>query len=101
MENSNQNNTNMSQQPTGSPDSMMYASSDHKKTPYWLLIVAVVVLVGLWFWLKDSKQEAGLQPTPTESVDPEVQEVILEVDNIDIGDLDAEFDSIDQDLDSL
>ncbi len=102
MKNTNQNDSNVqqAQQPTSAPDSMMYTPSDHQKTPYWLLIVAVVVLVGLWFWLKDSRPQDA-QPTPTESAVPEAQEIIDEIQNIDLGDLEAEFDAIDQDINSL
>ena len=63
------------------------------------IVAGVVVLVALLWWLGvfKSSQQAQVSPTP----DAEAAAINQDIDSIDVGDLNAEFDAIDRDLLSL
>ena len=75
-----------------------YSSGDNKKT--FLVIVAGIMVVGaLVWWLKQVPvpQQAGVSPTP----DAEAAAINQDIDNINVDDLNAEFEAIDKDLQGL
>lgn len=79
----------------------------HKHKEFFYLAIAVVVVVaGLIWWQINSysqEQEVFL-PTATSTPDADTQEINninRDMQDADIGDLDAEFQEIDSDLDGL
>lgn len=80
-----------------------YSSGDNKKTVLITVIAGVAVLGALIWWMKQApvSQQAVVSPTPdAESV--EAASINQDVDSINAaGDLNADFNAIDQDLQSL
>ena len=82
-----------------------------KKKGHWfvvvVVIIAVIVLFAVWWYME---KQAGLsvrevllemsQPL-SDGVDAEENQIDRMLKGVDVGDLDAEFESIDQDLNSL
>ncbi|MDP2637197.1 MAG: hypothetical protein Q8P03_01130 [bacterium] len=62
-----------------------------------IVIIAAVVLVGVWMFSQqgtETQQESEAPADTTGSIQ-------ADLDALDLGDLDAEFESIDQDLNDL
>jgi len=74
-----------------------YPSGDNKKTVLITVIVGAVVLGALVWWIKQVPQQAQTSPTP----DAETAAINQDINSIDVGDLNSEFNSIDQELQGL
>ena len=76
-----------------------YSSGGNKKTALITLVAGVVVLVALIWWMKQvqAPQQVVASPTP----DAEAAAISQDLDIIDVGDLNAEFNAIDKDLQGL
>lgn len=61
-----------------------------------IFVVIVVVAAAVWFY-KNKKSDEILAPAP----EANSAEVVKEVENIDIGNIDKEFEEIDQELNGL
>ncbi len=75
-----------------------------KKYPIVLIIGAVVVLIGLgiWYWQIQTTTIPTAPATAPLTVEEDSTSAIdQELDSVDIGDLDKEFQAIDADLNSL
>ena len=74
-------------------------SSDSKKTVWFTVVAGVLVLGALVWWLRGTQfsQQAVSSPTP----DSETITINQDVDGISVGDLNAEFQAIDADLQGL
>lgn len=72
-------------------------NTDNKKPVLITVIAGVVVLGALMWWLKQSPQQAQVNPTP----DAEAAAIKQAVEGVDVGDLNAEFNAIDTDLQGL
>lgn len=79
-----------------------------KKQPNVLVIGAVIVLIvlGIWFWQVQKKAIAPETPEAIQQTAPISQEdstpvIDQELNSIDLGDLNKEFQTIDTDLNSL
>jgi hypothetical protein len=76
-----------------------YSSGDNSKKVLLTVIVGVVVLGALVWWMKGTSvsQQAQTSPTP----DAESAAINQDIDNINVGDLNAELDAIDKNLQGL
>ena len=76
-----------------------YSSGDNKKTVLITVVAGLAVLGALIWWLKQVPvpQQAGVSPTP----DAEAAAINQDIDNINVDDLNAEFEAIDKDLQGL
>ncbi len=76
-----------------------YHSGDNKKTILITVIAGLAVVVVLIWWLRKAPtpQQIGVSPTP----DAEAAAINQGVDNIDVGDLNAELKAIDESLQGL
>ncbi len=74
-----------------------------------IIIIAVLVLIGLGFWLWQSNVQAPAAPaktseptSPTTGLSQDNTAIISqEIQNIDLGDINADFKEIDKDLQGL
>ena len=65
-----------------------------------IIVVIVAVLLGVWILLSSPRENTDLYPSPSASSNG--SDIIEEIDSIDMGaELDAEFQVIDEDVDSL
>ena len=73
-----------------------------KKT-LWIIIIIVIVLVGGWLWKTRVQQPStqGLPQLPAVSETDTTTQIQQDLDQIDLGDIDKEFESIDAELNSL
>ena len=76
-----------------------HPSGDGKKTALITIIVGAIILGALVWWMKQAQapQQVGVSPTS----DAEAAAISQDVDSINVGDLNAEFEAIDKDLQSL
>lgn len=76
-----------------------YSSGDNKKTVLVTVVAGALVLGALIWWMRGAStpQQAGVSPTP----DAEAAAINQAVDGVDVGDLNAEFNAIDTDLQGL
>ena len=76
-----------------------YSSGDSKKTVLITVVAGIVVLVALIWWMKQVQvpQPVVVSPTP----DAETAAIGQDVNSVDVGDLNAEFNAIDADLQGL
>jgi len=80
----------------------MHSEHESKSLYFILATVAILILGGivlLYITQPDIGNDTGLK-VPSQTRTPEAV-ILNEVDNIDIGDLDAEFNDIDSDLNTL
>lgn len=61
-----------------------------------IIIIIVIAAAIVWFY-KNKKSEEALAPAPAANL----AEVVNEVESIDVGDVDKEFQGIDQELNGL
>ncbi|MDD4931676.1 MAG: hypothetical protein PHG66_06055 [Candidatus Colwellbacteria bacterium] len=87
----------------------------NKKIIYWIIAIAIIVIVGLsaWWWLSQSKlvqapantpetQQEGTPLVGDELVPADtVVAIDASLDGIDVGDIDKEFKEIDQSIGDL
>ena len=77
---------------------MSRGAAGGKKSTVLLIILAVVVLAFIFWWVSRAPEtEVGV---PTSTPTPQ-DETLQEVNQLDLGDVDSEFQNIDQDLNSL
>ncbi|OGN06490.1 MAG: hypothetical protein A3B86_03525 [Candidatus Yanofskybacteria bacterium RIFCSPHIGHO2_02_FULL_38_22b] len=92
------------QNPNVTPPLMPSGSRNGKKLWIWVSVAVAVVVAG-FIWYFGSKQGILPQlpiPTPTPQTEAQLDaQLNSEVGEVDLGDLDSEFKSIDQDLNSL
>lgn len=76
-----------------------YPSGDNKKTVLITVVAGLIVLGALVWWLRGAStpQQAQTSPTP----DAEAAAINQDIGNINVGDLNAEFEAIDTDLQGL
>lgn len=69
---------------------------ESKKTVWITVVAGLVVLCALIWWLRQEQvsQPVGVSPVP----DAETATINQDVDNVSVGDLNAEFEAIDKDL---
>lgn len=83
----------------------VYSSGNSKKTTLITILTGVLVVVALVWWVKQAQvpQQAQVSPTLTATVtpDPEADAINKDVDNINAGDLNAELNAIDMELQGL
>lgn len=74
-------------------------NADNKKTVLTTVVVGMIVLGVLVWWMKQAQapQQVQVNPTP----DAETALINQDVDSVKVGDLNTEFDAIDQDLQGL
>ena len=79
------------------------SKSNESKMMLWLIggLVAIILIVGgIYFYLSSQQKLEQTQPTPTQT--PKVQENLEnELNALDVGDLDQQFQEVDKDLQSL
>lgn len=77
---------------------------NHKKSPHFLVAIIVIIVAGmglLWYYLGIDFEYMPTQlRIPSQNNRPSPNE-LNEVNSIDVGDLNSEFQSIDTDLNSL
>lgn len=76
-----------------------------QKPPHFIVAIVITLVVGLgmiWYFFQTDQDFVPAEVTNKQEAVP-TQEPNLESDinNIDVGDIDAEFESIDKDLNSL
>ncbi len=81
-----------------------YSSGNSKKMVLTTIVAGVIVLAALIWWMRQAQapQQVGVSPTPT--LDAEAAQAAAinkDLDSINVGDLNAEFDAIDKDLQGL
>lgn len=76
-------------------------SSGDKKTVFITVIAGLVVLGVLIWWMRQPQapQQTGVSPTPI--LDDESAAINQDIDSIDVGSLNEEFNAIDADLQGL
>ena len=90
---------------------MEEAISQRKKTNIWLwilIVIVVLVVVGIVCWkvkkmsrVSEEEVEIPLVSEEKELPSDATEEILKEVENIEVLDLEKEFQEIDQDLNSL
>lgn len=72
---------------------------DSKKTVLITVVAGVVVLIALIWWMKQAQapQQAQISPTP----DPEAASINQEIETINVSNLNAELEAIDNELQGL
>ncbi len=63
-----------------------------------IIVIIIMAIAAVWFYKNKSGQEVSA-PTPAPAANS--AEVVKEVESIDLGDVDSEFEQIDKDLDTL
>lgn len=76
-----------------------YSSGDNKKTVLITIVTGIIVLGALVWWMKQAPTSQQVQTSPTP--DAEAAAINQDINNIDVGDLNAEFNAIDTDLQGL
>ena len=79
-----------------------HSSSDNKKTVLTTIVVGILVLGALMWWTQQAQipqlqEQVQVSPTP----DAEAAAISQDIDTINVGDLNAEFEVIDKDLQGL
>ncbi|TSC90605.1 MAG: hypothetical protein G01um10142_352 [Parcubacteria group bacterium Gr01-1014_2] len=73
--------------------------------PKTLLIIVIIValaVVGYWFWQSRIQEPgSGLPKIPQVSDEDTTKQINQDLDQINLGDIDAEFKNIDVDLNNL
>ncbi|MBI2003443.1 MAG: hypothetical protein HYS78_00460 [Parcubacteria group bacterium] len=72
------------------------------KNKLWLVIAIVVIAVGYWLW--NSKWQVGtegLPQLPAVSEEDTAARIQQNLEQIDLGDIDQQFESIDAELNNL
>lgn len=100
--NMNQSQNQINNMPVGAESNTAYGVNDpgrKDRTPYLVAtVVVVVVLAFVWWWFsRPDIQSPALTPEAALGL----EQINQDLDELDIGDLDKEFDQIDQDLDTL
>lgn len=78
-----------------------YSSGNSKKTVLITIIAGVVVLGALIWWMNQAQAPEEVVVSPTPTPDAETATINQDLNSIDVGDLNAEFDGIDADLQGL
>ena len=76
-----------------------YSSRDNKKPVLITIVAGIIVLGALVWWMKQAPTSQQVQTSPTP--DAEAAAINQDINNIDVGDLNAEFEAIDKDLQGL
>ena len=75
-----------------------------------IIIVIIAAIAGFWLWNSNESEEGSLEPIPSAEGLPQLPEVSQgdttgqiqeDLDKIDVGDIDKQFENIDADLNSL
>ncbi|MEK7537168.1 MAG: hypothetical protein AAB584_01875 [Patescibacteria group bacterium] len=75
-----------------------------------IIIVIIAAIAGFWLWSSNKSDEGLLESTPSAEGLPQLPEVSEgdttsqiqeDLDNIDLGDIDKQFENIDADLNNL
>jgi hypothetical protein len=75
-----------------------YSSDDNKKTILITVAAGIIVLGALVWWLRQTPfRQVGVNPTP----DAEAAAINQDVNSVNVGNLNAEFQAIDTDLQEL
>ena len=72
------------------------------KNTFWLIIAIVAIAVGYWLW--NSKWQVGtegLPQLPAVSEEDTAAQIQQDLEQIDLGDIDQQFESIDAELNNL
>lgn len=76
-------------------------NSENKKTILVTVVAGIVVLAALVWWVKQAQAPEQIQVSPMPTPDAETTSINQDVDSINVGDLNTEFDAIDKDLKGL
>ncbi|MDP2664385.1 MAG: hypothetical protein Q8O97_00220 [bacterium] len=63
--------------------------------------VGVLVLAGIWFWSKQSSAPSQTQQPSSQEPSDNTASINADLDALDLGDIDKEFQGIDADLNTL
>jgi|GEM_PF-4289070 len=77
------------------------SSDNNKKIGLITIIAGVVVLSALVWWMNQTPVSQQAQVSPTITPDTETASISNAVDSINVGDLNAEFNAIDQNINGL
>lgn len=66
-----------------------------------IVVVAVLVLAGVWFWSRQSSAPSQTQQPLTQESSDTTASINADLNALDLGDVDKEFQDIDTDLNSL
>lgn len=75
-----------------------------------IIIVIIAAIAGFWLWNANKSEEGLLRPTPSAEGLPQLppvssgdttSQIQEDLDKIDLGDIDEQFENIDADLNSL
>lgn len=73
-----------------------------KEPPHFIVAVIILVLVGvgvIWYYLSSDVEYLPVEvKRPARTQEPSIEQ---QLESIDVGDLDSEFESIDRDLNNL
>lgn len=79
--------------------SMSHGSAGGNKSTVLVIVLAVAVLAFIFWWISRAPEsEQGAVPTP---IPTPADEILQEVEQLDTGNVDSEFQQIDQELDTL
>lgn len=69
----------------------------------WIIVIIVVILVGLWLWRSRIPQPStqGLPKLPRISETDTITKIQQDLNQINVGDIEQQFKSIDADLNGL
>lgn len=78
-----------------------HSSGDNKKNVFITIVVGIAVLGFLVWWMNQAQAPQGVGVSPTFTPDAEAAAINKDASGVDVGDLNAEFDVIDKDLQEL
>lgn len=78
-----------------------YSSGDNKKTVLITVMAGVIVLGILVWWMRQPQVSQQTEISPIPASDVESAAIEKDLNGIDVGDLNAEFNAIDTDLQGL
>lgn len=74
----------------------------------WTIVIIIIVAVGAWLWylsdridLTKEPSTEGLPQLPVVSEEDTTTQIQQDLEQIDLGDIDKQFESIDADLNNL
>ncbi|OHB17867.1 MAG: hypothetical protein A2913_01150 [Parcubacteria group bacterium RIFCSPLOWO2_01_FULL_40_65] len=71
------------------------------KKIFWIILIVALAIVGYWFWQTQQSPDAELPQLPQVSNEDTTVQIQQDLNEINLGDIDAEFQSIDADLNNL
>lgn len=66
-----------------------------------IVVIAALVLAGVWFWSRQSSAPSQTQQPTSQEPSDTTGSIQADLESLDLGDVDKEFQVIDADLNSL